>query len=160
MRSNSASFRTYPEEKVTDVTRPCFVRASDSIAMPMSVFLVISAIAISNALGRKFAQTGNGASWMIFPSHLAPIPVQALCAAAPAKCASFQTYRAFSPTRIGESNIGFAVRDWPFLGNILDFRLFQPPSRGRIRSNGDAAVFQLGWLPAKARINTMATDHC
>jgi hypothetical protein len=55
-------------ENVTNVARRCVDRASDSIAMLMSVFLVISAIAISNALCRKFAQTGNGASWMIFPS--------------------------------------------------------------------------------------------
>jgi DDE domain len=35
-----------------------------------SVFLMISAIAVPNALCRKFAQTGNGASWMILPSIL------------------------------------------------------------------------------------------
>jgi hypothetical protein len=33
----------------------------------MSVFRLISAIAVSNALWRKFAQTCKGASWMIFP---------------------------------------------------------------------------------------------
>jgi hypothetical protein len=65
-----AAFRTAWAliEKVTDVTRRYFDRASDTIAMLMSVFLVISVIAVSNALCRKFAQTGNGASWMIFPS--------------------------------------------------------------------------------------------
>ena len=33
-----------------------------------SVFLLISAIATSKALWRKFAQTGKGASWMTFPA--------------------------------------------------------------------------------------------
>ena len=42
---------------VTDVTRRCFDRSSDSISMFRSVFLVISEIAVSNALYRRFAQT-------------------------------------------------------------------------------------------------------
>jgi hypothetical protein len=33
-----------------------------------SVFLLISAIAVSSARWRKFAQTGKGASWMMFLS--------------------------------------------------------------------------------------------
>jgi hypothetical protein len=43
--------------KVTGVTRRCFDRSSDSISMFRSVFLVISEIAVSNALYRRFAQT-------------------------------------------------------------------------------------------------------
>jgi hypothetical protein len=33
-----------------------------------SVFLLISAIAVSSVRRRKFAQTGKGASWMMFLS--------------------------------------------------------------------------------------------
>jgi hypothetical protein len=43
--------------KVNVVTRRCFDRPSDSSAIFKSVFLLISAIAVSNALWRKFAQT-------------------------------------------------------------------------------------------------------
>jgi hypothetical protein len=43
--------------KVTDRDPPMFDRSSDSIAMLMSVFLLITAIAVSSALWRKFAQT-------------------------------------------------------------------------------------------------------
>ena len=48
--------------KVTDVTRRCFDRSSDWIATFKSVFRLISAMAVSNALWRKFAHTGRGAS--------------------------------------------------------------------------------------------------
>ena len=57
--------------KITGVvTRRCFDRTSDAIEMLMSAFLVISAIALSSALWRKFAQTGKGASWTNFPYRL------------------------------------------------------------------------------------------
>jgi hypothetical protein len=43
------------------------IAPSDSSEM-FSVFLLISAIAVSSARWRKFAQTGKGASWMMFLS--------------------------------------------------------------------------------------------
>jgi hypothetical protein len=54
--------------KITVVTRRCFDRTNDSITTFKSVFLLIPATAVSKALWRKFAQSGKGASWMIFPS--------------------------------------------------------------------------------------------
>lgn len=54
--------------KLTVVTRRCFDRTSDSSSIFRSVFRLISAIAVSTALWRKFAQTAKGAFWMIFPS--------------------------------------------------------------------------------------------
>ena len=55
--------------KVKVVTRRCFDRPRDWSSMFKSVFLLISVMAVSNAHWRKFAQTGKGASWMIFPSE-------------------------------------------------------------------------------------------
>jgi hypothetical protein len=43
--------------KVTDVTRRCFDRSSDLIAIFKSVFLVISTIAVSKPAGESFAQS-------------------------------------------------------------------------------------------------------
>src|SRR5262245_51032183 len=42
-------------------------RSSDSTVMFKSVFLLISAMATSNAVCRRLAQTGKGAYLMIFP---------------------------------------------------------------------------------------------
>jgi hypothetical protein len=64
-------------KQITDQSLPTFrnesqqilaEHSSDWIATFKSVFRLISAMAVSNALWRKFAQIGSGASWMIFPS--------------------------------------------------------------------------------------------
>jgi hypothetical protein len=48
--------------KVNPVTRRYFDRSIELSLILKSVFLLISAIATSNALWRKFAQIGKGAS--------------------------------------------------------------------------------------------------
>jgi hypothetical protein len=56
--------------KVNAVIRRCLDRSSDWSEMFKSVFSLISEIAVFNALWRKFAQIGNGGSWMVFPEDM------------------------------------------------------------------------------------------
>jgi hypothetical protein len=56
-----------PKGDLLGVVTRCFALSNDSSSMFRLVFLLISAIAVFNALWRRFAQTPKGASWMIFP---------------------------------------------------------------------------------------------